>query len=161
LNKYQPHVFVLPEDDANRQLANAFHEQVDLIRSHQMRVLRVAGGWTKVLNLFTSEHVLDMDRCATRFIVLLIDLDGDENRLRNAKAAIPVRLADRVFVLGALTKPEALRADLGSYKAIGSAMARDCVENTNAAWGHRLLQHNAGELNRLRQHVLPILFPPI
>jgi hypothetical protein len=24
MNRYQPHVFVLPEDDANRQLANGF-----------------------------------------------------------------------------------------------------------------------------------------
>ena len=63
VNKYQPHVLVLPEDDANRQLANGFHLQVAWTRQRQMQVLPVAGGWNEVLNLFKSEHVLEMDRC--------------------------------------------------------------------------------------------------
>jgi hypothetical protein len=59
-----------------------------------------------------------------------------------------------------LKKPEALKAaGLGSYEKIGEDLAKDCRENTNDTWGHVLLQHNAGELNRLREHVLRILFP--
>lgn len=40
VNKYLPHVFVLPEDDANVQLANEFHLQVNQLR--QMQVLEPA-----------------------------------------------------------------------------------------------------------------------
>lgn len=159
VNRYQPHVFVLPEDDANVRLANGFHLQVAWSRHRQMQVLPMAGGWNEVLSLFRSEHVMEMDRCPARFMVLLIDFDSKEDRLNNAKAAIPERLADRVFVLGAWSKPEALKADLGRYEKIGSDMAKDCRDGTERTWGHRLLQHNAGELDRLRQHVGPILFP--
>ncbi len=160
VNRYLPHVLVLPEDDANRQLANGFHLDLSLL-TRQMQVLLPAGGWTEVLRTFVSDHVPEMDRCENRFMVLLIDFDGRQERLMDAKASIPERLAERVFVLGALTEPEALKADLGSYEQIGLAMAHDCREDTHTAWGHHLLRHNAGELERLRLHVRPILFPSI
>jgi hypothetical protein len=48
VDKYSPHVLVLPEDDANRQLANGFHLNTDWNRSRQMQVLAAAGGRTKV-----------------------------------------------------------------------------------------------------------------
>jgi hypothetical protein len=158
VNKHRPHVFVLPEDSANRQLANGFHLGLSF-PTRQMQVLPPAGGWTKVLDTFVSEHISEMDRCPDRYMVLLIDFDGREQRLPDAKDYVPERLADRVFILGALTKPEALKADLGTYETIGSALAQDCRQETNTTWGHRLLQHNAPELDRLRARVRPILFP--
>jgi hypothetical protein len=158
VNKDRPHVLVLPEDDANLRIANGFHLQVDRNRSRQMQVLPVAGGWNEVLNLFESQHVKEMDRCSGRFMVLLIDFDGDESRLERAKASIPQRLADRVFVLGASSEPEDLKPDLGPYEAIGKGMAEDCRQDTDGTWGHRLLLHNADELARLRERVRPILF---
>ena len=91
-------------------------------------------------------------------MVLLIDFDARGDRLNQVKNVIPDHLADRVFVLGVWTKPEDLRRVLGSYETIGQAMARDCREDTQATWGHGLLQHNAGEIGRLRERVRPILF---
>ncbi len=161
-NKYWPHVLVLPEDDANRQLANGFLLEIDSLLTRYIQVIEEAGGWTKVLKRFESDHVIEMDRCLTRFMVLLIDFDGKEDRLKKARAAIPGRLTERVFILGALTEPEALRkANLGSYETIGRAMARDCREETDTTWGHELLRHNASELDRLREHVRPILFQSV
>ena len=159
VNKYLPHVFVLPEDDDNRQLANGFHLQV--AQNRQMQVLQVAGGWNRVLKVFKEEHVTAMDSFPVRFMVLLIDFDSEKDRLNNAKAAIPDHLADRVFVLGAWSEPDDLKADLGAYETIGSKMADDCREETETTWRHVLLQHNASELDRLRVHVRPILFPSI
>ena len=75
VNRNEPHVLVLPEDDANLRLAKEFHLNVDWNRQRQMQVLRVAGGWNEVLNLFASVHVVDMDRLHHRFMVLLIDFD--------------------------------------------------------------------------------------
>jgi len=158
VNRYQPHVLVLPEDDANRQLANSFLLDRNL-STWRIQVLVEAGGWSDVLERFLSDQVVDMDRYPKRFMILLIDFDGREDRLQYAKSRIPERLTERVFILGALTEPEALRADLGSYEAIGLEMARDCREETNKTWGHRLLRHNERELDRLRASVRPILFP--
>ena len=160
VNKYQPHVFVLPEDDANRQLANGFLGDRSLL-IRRIQVLPEVGGWTQVLERFESDHVVEMDHYPHRLMVLLIDCDGREDRLDDAKARIPERLSDRVFILGTLTKPEGLKADLGSYETIGLRMAKDCREGTDTIWGHELLQHNASELDRLREHVRPILFPSI
>lgn len=155
------HILVLPEDDANRQLANGFWEEVDWNRQRRMQVLPEVGGWNAVLSHFNSQLVAGMERWPTRFIVLLIDFDGKEGRLDNAKAAIPEGLADRVFVLGAWSEPEALRqSSLGTYEKIGSDMARDCREKTDVVWGHELLQHNRAELDRMDEHVRSILFPP-
>src|ERR1035437_387678 len=158
VNKHLPHVLVLPEDDANGQLANGFQLDQSL-DTRRMQILEEAGGWREVLNRFREDHVKEMDRYASRFMVLLIDFDGREDRLNEARAAIPDHLKERVFVLGAWNEPEDLRINLGcSYEDIGSALAKDCRDNAELTWAHNLLCHNAGELERLRIHVRPILF---
>src|SRR6266446_10607727 len=107
VNKYQPHVLVLPEDDANRQLANGFLLEQSLL-TRKIQVLEEVGGWTLVLERFLSDHVVDMERYPGRFMVLLIDFDGREERMQHAKARIPAHLTKRVFILGAWSEPEAL-----------------------------------------------------
>jgi hypothetical protein len=162
VNRSRPHVFVLPEDDADRQLANGFHLIVDPTRQRQMYVLPVAGGWNEVLDLFLSDHVVAMEKNIQRHIVLLIDFDHREDRLQVAKARIPPHLAERVFILGALSEPEDLkRAELGHYETIGIKLGEDCRDRTDTTWGHELLRHNANELGRLNDSVRPILFPTI
>lgn len=161
VNKDRPHVLVLPEDDANRQLAIGFHLEVEWARRRQMQVLSVAGGWTRVLEVFQSDHVVDMQKYPQRFMILLIDFDEQAGRLTEAKAAIPEHLTARVFVLGAWSHPEVLkRAGLGSYENVGLNLAEDCRKDTHTTWDHELLRHNASELDRLRRSVRPILFPP-
>jgi hypothetical protein len=158
VNRELLHLFVLPEDDDDRQLAVEFQAQLDIDRQGQMRVLGEASGWIKVLDLFESVHVAEMDRWPKRYMVLLFDFDG-EDRLNAAKERVPDRLADRVFILGSWTDPENLKAALGSSSKIGSLLATDCREGTDNTWGHELLRHNAGEIDRLRERVRPILFP--
>lgn len=164
-NRYQPHVLVLPEDDVNSQLANGFLMDVDWMRQRQARVLPVAGGWQPVLDLFKSSHIAEMYNYSQRFMVLLIDFDGQPDSLNTVKAAIPEDLADRVFILGFLTQPEDLKkakdlkkANLDSYEKIGFALAKACREGNDNTWDHDLLKHNKNELDRLREHVRPILF---
>ena len=157
INRYKPHVLVLPEDDANRQLANGF--LLDPSLTAQIQVLEEVGGWSKVLDCFEKDHVKKMDALPDRFMVLLIDFDNQRDRLDRANAVIPDNLKDRVFVLGVWTEPEALKASFGRpYEEIGRAIAEDCREDTAATWDHELLRHNADEIERMRQQVRPILF---
>src|SRR5437867_3937915 len=117
MNKYRQHIFVLPEDDANRQLANGFLLDVS---SRQVQVLVEVGGWAQVRDRFTLDDVDGLRKYDGRFMVLLIDFDNHINRLKTMKAAIPEDLIDRVFILGTLSEPEALRqGGLGSYETIG------------------------------------------
>jgi hypothetical protein len=158
VNKSKPHLFDLPEDDANRQVANGFHLDIDWDRQRRMQVLRPAGGWLKVLEYFESTHAFEMDIYPERFMVLLIDVDDRDERLKYTKDGIPKHLTDRVFILGAQSEPEDLRPSLGPLESIGMALAKECREGTDATWNHELLRHNRDEVERLRQHVRPFLF---
>jgi len=155
-NRYQPHVLILLEDDANRQLVNGFLLEVDFVRKIQFEE---AGGWGKVLDSFRSDHIETMRRYTQRYLILLIDFDSKKDRYGRATEVIPDDLKDRVFVLGAWSEPEDLgKAGLGSLETIGKTLARECREETDAIWGHDLLKHNAAELERLREYIRPILF---
>jgi hypothetical protein len=160
-NKFQPHVMVLPEDDANRQLANGFLLDPGLaLRGRVIQVLEEAGGWGHVIEQFLSDHVPAMRRYTERRMVLLIDFDRQGDRFERFMERIPDDLKDRVFVIGPWIEPEALKPSLGSYEEIGRALAKDCREETEETWGHEHLTHNSGELERLRTHVRPFLFEP-
>lgn len=50
-NKHKPHILVLPEDDANRQIAIGF-TQDPYLNGWAIQVLKPAGGWKKVLDKF-------------------------------------------------------------------------------------------------------------
>jgi hypothetical protein len=151
VNKYQPHVLILPEDDANRQIANGFILNSN-INEPAIQVLPIANGWEKV--------VAEMRKLSKRTIVLLIDFDEQEDRLNYVMSQIPEDLHDRVFVLGVLSEPEDLKRNTGTGKLekIGETLAKDCAEDTNELWGDPLLRHNKAELDRLILSVKPFLF---
>jgi hypothetical protein len=159
INKYQPHLVVLPEDDANRQIANGFILDSNL-NNRAIQILPPAGGWGKVVEQFLAVHVSEMRKFSERFIVLLIDFDDQpETRLDYVKNQIPDEIIDRVFIIGVLSEPEALRANTNkNFEKIGEALAQDCSDNTNKLWGHELLQHNKSELDRIGVSVKPFLF---
>jgi hypothetical protein len=157
-NKELPHVMVLPEDDADRQLADGFKLELSQIVGRQLHVLPEAGGWPNVLKSFEKDHVGEMNLYRKRFMVLLIDFDGKvERRLQQAREVIPDPLKERVFVLSPRKEPKDL-ARLGSLESIGRRLAKDCRDNTDGTWGDEEFRHNASELERLRRLVRPILF---
>jgi len=159
-NNYRAHVHILPEDDADRELANGFILGVLPAYSRAIQVLPPAGGWIKLLDEFRSFHMLGMRTFPLRQVVLLIDFDDDLNRVSWIKRSIPEDLSGRVFVLGALGEPEDLRKDFGpDYESIGQRLAEDCRDGTSPIWNHPQLRHNLCELDRLRQYVRPLLFP--
>jgi len=126
VNKFEPHLLVLPEDDANRQLVNGFITSPNLnIRAIQ--VLPVAGGWEIAVRNFLNEEVQKLRTYNQRRFLLLIDFDGDSERRNEVSNQIPEDISERVFVLGVLTEPERLRVMLGmNYEKIGASLADEC-----------------------------------
>ena len=158
INKHRPHILVLPEDDANRQIANGFLLDLNL-NSRTIQVLPEARGWEDVVNKFTIDYASTMRQYPHRMMALLIDFDDHEDRLSHVKGQIPNDLEDRVFVLGVLSEPEKLRRDINkNFEKIGEALAKDCSDRTNELWGHDLLRHNETELDRMISSVKPFLF---
>ncbi|KAM3100873.1 hypothetical protein ACKFKF_10400 [Phormidesmis sp. 146-12] len=131
IDKYQPHLLVLPEDDANRQVAIGFLLDPSL-NSRVIQVLPEARGWKDVVERFIHQYAFTLQQYPDRMIALLIDFDEDENRLNYVKEQIPENVESRVFVLGVLSEPEKLRSDIKkSFEEIGEALAKDCSSETN------------------------------
>ena len=159
MNKYVPHVYVIPEDDRDRQIADGFvlHHQVKVTR---IKIMPPAGGWSKVLETFQNEYLQTLRDYPHGHVVLLIDFDDDIDRRRAKFAqAIPDDLESRVFVVGSKHNPETLKNALSiSYEAIGRSLASDCDDGTADHWNHEQLRHNDAERQRLVQIVRPFLF---
>lgn len=149
LNRFSPHLLILTEDNANRAIVNGFLMDE---RIHQRRVqaLNASGGWIKVKEKFLQDYYPSMERYHHRHVLLVIDSDGDANRIPAMLEDIPETVRSRTFIIGTLETPERL-ASLVKEKAenIGRRLAQDCVENTTATWSHSHLQHNSDELQRL------------
>jgi hypothetical protein len=158
VNKHRPHVLIVPEDDANRQIATGFVLHHRLIAGKQVQILPVEGGWSKVLaKLLVMQS--EMKTYPQRQVVALVDFDERPERRGEFMAAIDASLHDRIFVLGAKSEPEALKKlGLGNYEAIGKALAEDCANRTSNTWAHPLLSHNTNEIGRMQASVVPVLF---
>jgi hypothetical protein len=158
-NKYQPHVLVLPEDDANRQIATGFILNESL-NQRAIQVLPSAGGWKRVVDKFKDDYISTMLKYPHRRIILMIDFDDDqETRLSFVKNEIPEYLRNRVFVVGVKSEPENLKREIHkTFEGIGEALSNDCFENTNETWNHDLLIHNKDEVSRMILSVRPFLF---
>src|SRR5947209_18812124 len=127
MNKYAPHVYVIPEDDRDRQIADGFvlHHQV---KDTRIQVVPPAGGWSKVLKTFRDEYIQKIREYPHAHVVMLIDFDGriDERRAE-FEQAIPDDLKVRVFVVGSKDNPETLKKALKiSFEEIGKSLANDC-----------------------------------
>jgi hypothetical protein len=160
INKYKKHILVLPEDEANIQIANGFVLHPNL-NDRAIQVMPPLRGWKKVVEAFTEEYAPEMmGKYSDRMIVLLMDFDNNyESRLSYVKDQIPEELKARVFVLGVLSEPENLSRDINKdFEKIGEALAKDCPDKTNELWGHNLLKHNKAELDRMASSVKPFLF---
>lgn len=159
VNDYQPHVLVLPEDDANRQVVNGFLLDPSL-NQRAIQALPIAGGWPKVHADLSASQVALLRRYPKRHLVLLIDFDGEvAERTQRFKEAIPEDVQDRVYLLGTLDEPEPLRKACGvSLEKVGEQLAQACALDEVGLWGHEMLQHNQPEVQRLIQNVKPFLF---
>lgn len=159
VNVYRPHVIVLPEDDADRQIANGFLLD-PAIKLRNIQVLAPAGGWGKVLDSFVEHHATELRKWPARHLVLLIDFDGRvEERTAHFVSQFPADVQDRVFLLGTQSEPEPLRRHCGdSLENIGKALAAECRRDETDLWAHELLAHNAAERTRLNASVKSILF---
>jgi len=137
VNRYQPHVLIIPEDRADEQIANGFtkHDQVTL---KQVQVMPYADGWPGVLNKFMTQYISYLRNYKNAYIVLLIDFDAKyESQRHRFDTAVPDDLKDRVFVVGAKEDPERLRQVMGKgFEEIGSDLADDCYKDPRINYCH-------------------------
>ena len=170
-NVYQPHLLLLIEDDANRQIVNGF-ESHPRLEHRRIDPGKPAGGWRVVLEQFQETHIALLRKYPHRHLLMVIDFDAGaaepaahktgsmiERRMALFTDAIPQDLRERVFVIGCADEPEKLVKDTGCHlEEIGRRLAQDCDCGTDEMWAHPMLKHNADEIVRLRARVRPFLF---
>lgn len=159
MNRHAPHVLIVAEDDANRQMAVGF-EGHPAVKYQWLKVQKAGRGWQNVLKTFQIELVPYLQKYLLAHVILLIDYDNVyAARRAQFDAATPIALKDRVFVLGAESSPEYLHNALGmKFREIGNALAGDCADGTMNLWHHPQLIHNEPDRLRLLTKVRGILF---
>ncbi len=159
MNKYVEHIYVIPEDDEDRQIAVGFvnHHRV---RDPRIQVMPVAGGWPVVLRTFKVEYIQKLRDNPKAHVVMIIDFDGQFKQRREEFAnEIPDEIKPRVFVVGPKDEPGDLRNALNqSLERIGESLADECGSGNTALWGHEQLEHNEPDRQRLEQTVKLFLF---
>jgi hypothetical protein len=167
VNNYQPHIIVVAEDDANRDIAHGFIRSSSIpsfnygkITVLSKKIIGNKAGWQKIIDWFVDNKLQEMKKFKERIIIFLIDFDkkaqGTQDRLAYFKTKIPEDLQERMFLLGSLKEAEDLKRELGAN--LGENLAKDCKEKTRIYWEHPLLKHNLPELNRMHDIIYPIIF---
>lgn len=161
-NRYQDHIIILPEDEADRQIANGFCSSYHLGNANRhVKVVNEAGGWFKAQALLEQTYVPYLKNHEKSRVVLVIDFDSNPDRRTDVLRNVPEELQARVFVIGSLTDPEQLKSSLNkTLEEIGIAIADQCArETTDSLWNTDLLSHNLEEINRLSNEIRGLLFP--
>jgi hypothetical protein len=159
VNRERPHVLVLPEDQANREIVNGFIKNTS-VDQRRIQVVKNLGGWKRVCEEFENVYVPKLNENQNSHVVLLIDFDGRPERRSQVEHLIPEDLRDRSFVIGVLSQPEKLKADTRlTFEEIGRELEEDCPRKPNGIWNHELLKHNAAEVDRIWKTLGPILLP--
>ncbi|OJW24712.1 MAG: hypothetical protein BGO49_06660 [Planctomycetales bacterium 71-10] len=157
-NRHKPHVIVVPEDDANRQLADGFVRH-DAVVSGSIQVVPPAGGWTAVLASLQNQYVARLRKYPKGHVVLLIDFDRQADRRALFDHEIPDPLKGQVFVIGSWDEPEEVRRTTGrTLDGIGFQLADECFRGGSALWDSQHFGHNAEERARLSSAVDSFLF---
>jgi hypothetical protein len=141
VNKYLPHIYIIPEDDANREIAVGFELHHQII-GNALQITPVAGGWSKVCDKINEVYVPKLRSSRYAHVVGLIDSDNKTDRIAELKSSFPSDVVDRIFLLGCLSEPERLRTESGlNLERIGKALATECADENYELWHSSQLQH--------------------
>jgi hypothetical protein len=156
-NDYRPCVYVIPEDDANRQIIEGFSQ--DFRITGQIQVMPVAGGWQKVVDTINTEYLPKLESYPNVHVLGVIDCDNQPNRIQEINESFPVELSNRLFMLGTLKTPELFKANLNlSFESIGESLAEECDSGNEVVWNHEHLLHIQDEIQRAKNKLRPILW---
>lgn len=132
----------------------------DFVDTRRMKVMPVAGGWSKVRAIFETEYIGRLRRYRNDVVVMVIDFDSNyADRHATFTEAIPSDLTDRVFVIEPNKDPEDLRRAMGgTLEDIGRKLAEDCAAKRSETWDHEHLRHNTPARDAMATSVRSILF---
>ena len=158
VNVYKPHLYVIPEDDADRQFADGFELDYRL-KPRAMQVMPTAGGWMKVVEKILDDYVPKVRRNRHTHVIGIIDCDEHPKRIEEQLERIPEDVRDRIFLLGTLEDPQAFKRSVNqSFEKIGIDLADECFRKQFELWRHAHFSHLYDEIDRAAGTLHSILF---
>lgn len=74
MSEFRSHVYVLAEDDANRQILNGFLTN-QAVCARCVKPVPISKGWSKLINQFESDYAPRLRKNTLGFAILLVDFD--------------------------------------------------------------------------------------
>jgi hypothetical protein len=159
VNRYKPHVFLLPEDKQEEDIINGFFTVGHLPYRKDYQVLPLAGGWPKIrLQLSDTLHT-ELRRYPNMHLIIAADFDKRENRYEDILAGTPADLRERVMLIAPRDEPKDLVAAIGkSRETIGRELAQACFDRNDGLWASEHLVHNTDERQRVGETMRNLIF---
>lgn len=157
VNKFKPHLFIVPEDDADRQIAVGF--QMHLEANGRMQIVDVAGGWLKVVNVIKDEYVPLLNNNPNTHVLGIIDCDKDADRIAEQLKTFPAGIRNRIFLLGVNENPQEFKRSTKMHFAqIGEKLADECYKDELDLWNHEMLSYSSIEALRAKNALRELVF---
>ncbi|OOF45076.1 hypothetical protein [Rodentibacter trehalosifermentans] len=156
-NKYRKHLFILCEDDINKEISKGITEQLDLNPTNIIHYEKIARGWEKCFSLLEHKYIPELLDIPERYLLIVMDFDGQfDERMNKFKLILDnsSELSERVFLVGAAAEPETLKANLklsGHNDDVGRQLFDDCNAESSQYWCSSELVHNKDEIERLKK----------
>jgi phosphoribosylformimino-5-aminoimidazole carboxamide ribonucleotide (ProFAR) isomerase len=153
VNKYKPHIILVPEDKATHRIATSFTTEM-IATDPRWHVIEYQDGWPNVF-AYLKQQVPTQQAKSHRIVIAIIDFDGQaEQRRADLFGQIPESLHERVFLFGCRDEAEDLRrVHSKSLSEIGILMNKACLQGDFTHWENEQLAVNGHELIRLRDYL--------
>jgi len=149
VDKFKPHLFIVPEDDADRQIAVGF--QMHLEAKGEMQIVDVARGWLKVVGVIKDEYVPLLKNNLNSHVLGIIDCDKDADRIAEQLENFPEDIRNRIFLLG-------VRSAKMHFAEIGEKLADECYKDELDLWNHEMLSYSSSEALRAKDVLRELVF---
>lgn len=157
MNKFKPHLFIVPEDDADRQIAVGF--QMHLEAKGEMQIVDVARGWLKVVGVIKDEYVPLLKNNLNSHVLGIIDCDKDADRIAGQLENFPEDIRNRIFLLGVNENPQEFKRSAKMHFAeIGEKLADECYKDELDLWNHEMLSYSSSEALRAKDVLRELVF---
>ena len=157
MNKFKPHLFIAPEDDADRQIAVGF--QMHLEAKGEMQIVDVARGWLKVVGVIKDEYVPLLKNNLNSHVLGIIDCDKDADRIAEQLENFPEDIRNRIFLLGVNENPQEFKRSAKMHFAkIGEKLADECYKDELDLWNHEMLSYSSSEALRAKDALRELVF---
>lgn len=156
VNRYEPYLIVLCEDNAYKDIFLGF----EISEHPQISLKPVYQGFDDILFQLTNPNSMtskELKRYNKSYVLALTDADLDsqsESNIKKLKDSIPNEYKDRVFVMGSKYEAENIKRAIigkGKWKGVSQELEKSCRDENCELWRDEMLNHNMEEIISLRK----------